>query len=123
MTATIRDVARMAGVSVASVSRALNHHENVLPDTRARIEKAAAALNYVPSSAARALITRRTQTIGALLPDLHGEFFSELIRGIDGAARERGLHILLSGLHGDTAEAVAALKSMSGRVDGMLIMS
>jgi LacI family transcriptional regulator len=80
---TIKDVARRAGVSVASVSRALNGHESVTPETRQRIVKAAAALRYTPHSAARSLITRRTDTIGAILPDLYGEFFSELIRGID----------------------------------------
>ena len=87
MTATIKDVARVAGVSVASVSRALNGHDNVTDETRQRILEAAGELRYVPHAGARSLITRRTQTIGVLLPDLHGEFFSELIRGIDSAAR------------------------------------
>jgi len=121
--ATIKDVARAAGVSVATVSRALNGAENVLPDTRQRIVDAARELRYSPSGAARSLITRRTDTIGALLPDLHGEFFSELIRGIDQAARARGLHLLLSSSHDDADEAAAALRAMNGRVDGLLVMS
>jgi LacI family transcriptional regulator len=120
---TIRDVARAANVSVATVSRALNEHSNVLPETRARVQRAAHELGFVPSGAARTLITRRTQTIGVLLPDVYGEFFSELIRGIDTAARNHGLHLLLSGSHGDRAEGAAAMKAMSGRVDGLLIMS
>ena len=123
MGVTIRDVAREAKVSVASVSRALNGNVNVTEDTRNRILRAAARLRYVPHSAARSLITRRTQTIGALLPDLFGEFFSELIRGIDLAARARGLHLLVSSSHGNAEEAAAALRAMQGRVDGMLIMS
>jgi LacI family transcriptional regulator len=90
---------------------------------RARVAGAAQALHYVPHSAARSLITRRTQTIGVLLPDLHGEFFSELIRGIDQAARSVGMHMLVSSSHGDTEEAVAAIRTMRGRVDGLLIMS
>ena len=94
--ATIKDVARVAGVSVATVSRALNGAENVLPHTRQRILDISRELRYAPSGAARSLITRKTETVGALLPDLHGEFFSELIRGIDQAARARGLHLLLS---------------------------
>jgi LacI family transcriptional regulator len=69
------------------------------------------------------MITRRTHTVGALLPDLHGEYFSELIRGIDLAARARGLHLLVSSSHGDAAEAAAALRAMNGRVDGLLVMS
>lgn len=123
MPATIRDVARVAGVSVATVSRALNGADNVLPDTRQRILDAARELRFTPSGAARSLITRRTDTIGALLPDLHGEYFSELIRGIDQAARARGLHLLVSSSHGDADEAAAALRAMNGRVDGLLVMS
>ena len=123
MPATIKDVARAAGVSVATVSRAMNGAENVLPDTKARILEAARSLRFTPSGAARSLITRRTDTIGALLPDLHGEYFSELIRGIDQAARARGLHLLVSSSHGNADEAAAALRAMNGRVDGLLVMS
>jgi LacI family transcriptional regulator len=123
MPATIRDVARAAGVSVATVSRALNGAENVLPATRERIVEAARTLRFTPSGAARSLITKRTDTIGALLPDLFGEYFSELIRGIDQAARARGLHLLVSSSHGDADEAAAALRAMNGRVDGLLVMS
>src|SRR5690606_32559898 len=57
------------------------------------------------------------------LPDLYGEFFSELIRGVDSAARERGLHLLVSNSHGDAEEAVLAMRAMRGRVDGLLVMS
>jgi LacI family transcriptional regulator len=123
MPATIRDVARAAGVSVATVSRALNGADNVLPETKRRILAAARELRFTPSGAARSLITRRTDTIGALLPDLYGEYFSELIRGIDQAARARGLHLLVSSSHGDANEAAAALRAMNGRVDGLLVMS
>lgn len=123
MATTIKDVAREAGVSVATVSRVMNGHAAVTPETRERIQRIAKELRFTPSSAARSLITRRTHTVGALLPDLHGEFFSELIRGIDVAARARGLHLLVSSSHGNTAEAAAALRAMHGRVDGLLIMS
>ncbi|MEX1828405.1 LacI family DNA-binding transcriptional regulator [Luteibacter sp. CQ10] len=123
MSVTIKDVARMANVSVASVSRALNGHSGVTAETQKRIREVAARLRYVPHSAARSLITRRTQTIGALLPDLHGAFFSELIRGIDLAARKRGLYLLVSSSHGDATEAAIALRAMQGRVDGLLVMS
>jgi LacI family transcriptional regulator len=119
---TIKDVAREARVSVASVSRALNGHRSMTEHTRGRILGVAARLRYVPHAGARSLIMRRTHTIGALLPDLHGEFFSELIRGIDLAARARGLHLLVSSSHGDVAEAAAALRALQGRVDGLLVM-
>ncbi len=120
---TIRDVAREAGVSVASASRSLNGHDNVTPATRERVLEAARRLRFVPHTAARSLSTRRTDTIGVMLPDLHGEFFSEIIRGADLAARARGLHLLVSTSHGDAAEAAAAMRSMRGRVDGALLMS
>ncbi len=121
--ATIKDVAREAKVSVASVSRALNGGGGVTAETSQRIHEAARRLHYVPHAAARMLITRRTNTVGALLPDLHGEFFSELIRGIDLAARARGLHLLVSSSHDGAEDAAAALRAMQGRVDGLLILS
>ncbi len=123
MAVTIKDVAREARVSVASVSRALNGHHNVTDETRQRILGVATQLRYAPHGAARSLITRRTQTIGVLLPDLYGEYFSEIIRGVDSAARARGLHLLVSSSHGDAAEASAAIRAMRGRVDGLLVMS
>lgn len=123
MTTTIKDVARTAGVSVATVSRVLNEHSSVTPQTRARILAVMEDLRYVPHGAAQSLVTRRTNTVGVLLPDMHGEFFSELIRGIDGAARLQGLHLLVSSSHGDLSDTAAALRTMRGRVDGLLIMS
>jgi LacI family transcriptional regulator len=120
---TIKDVAREAKVSVASVSRALNGNGGVTAETEQRIREVAARLRYIPHGAARSLITRRTNTIGALLPDLYGEFFSELIRGIDLAARARGLHLLVSSSHDGVEDAAAAMRAMQGRVDGMLILS
>lgn len=123
MAATIKDVARHAKVSVASVSRALNGIGVVAQTTRQRVFRAAEKLHYVPHAAARSLSTNCTQTIGVLLPDIYGEFFSELIRGIDTAARGRSLHLLVTGSHGDASEAAAAIRAMTGRVDGLLIMS
>ncbi|TPG39895.1 LacI family transcriptional regulator [Sphingomonas koreensis] len=122
-TATIRDVARKADVSVASASRALNGHRSVTAKTRERVIEAARALDYVPHLGARSLSTRRSNTIGVVLPDLFGEFFSEIIRGIDYAAHRRGLQLLLSNMHGDADESAAAIRAMRGRVDGLLVMS
>ena len=123
MSVTIKDVAREANVSVATVSRALNGHPNVAEDVRQRVLGIADRLRYSPHHAARSLSSRRTQTIGVVLPDLYGEFFSELMRGIDQVARERGLHLLVSSYHGNPREQGAALRTMRGRVDGLLLMS
>jgi LacI family transcriptional regulator len=123
MAVTIKDVAREADVSTATVSRVINGHGNVTELTRARILGVAERLRYVPDSAARGLVTGLTHTVGVLLPDLHGEFFSEIIRGIDQAVRRRGLHLLLSGVHGSADEVALAMRALRGRVDGLLIMS
>lgn len=121
--ATIRDVARRAQVSVASVSRALNGLNNVRGETRERILAAAAELGYVPHAAARSLSLARAQAIGVVLPDLHGEFFSECVRGMDREASRHGYLLLLSNLHDDGERAMTALRAMRGRVDGLLVMA
>ena len=120
---TIKDVAREADVSVATVSRALNGHENVAEPVRQLVVETAARLRYQPHAAARSLSSRSTQTIGVVLPDLHGEFFSELIRGIDQVARAHRQHLLVSSYHGHPDEQAAALQAMRGRVDGLLVLS
>ena len=119
---TIREVARAAGVSVATASRALNDSVLVTAETRARVQVAATELSYSPHGAARSLITSRTHTIGVLLPDLYGEFFSELIRGIDHAVHHAGFHLLVSSARHRGPPLEAALRSMRGRVDGLLLM-
>ncbi len=119
---TIREVAKAAGVSVATASRAMNGLSIVTPETRRKIEEAANRLNYVPHSGARSLTKRTTDTIGVILPDLFGEFFSEMIRGIDMAVHGAGKHLLLGNMHGSPEETVLAIKSMRGRVDGLLVM-
>lgn len=123
MSTTLKDVAREAHVSVASVSRALNGTGVVTERIRARVIEVATRLQYVPNSGAQSLMTRRTRMIGVLLPDLQGEYFAELIRGIDIAARARGLHLLISTSHNGPEEVGEALRTMAGRVDGLLIMA
>lgn len=121
--ATIRDVARRAQVSVATVSRALNGIENVSDQTRARVTAAAAELGYVPHAGARSLSLAKTHAIGVVLPDLHGEFFSEIVRGMDREASDRGYLLLLSNMHADPRQAAMALRTMRGRVDGLMVMA
>jgi LacI family transcriptional regulator len=119
---TIRDVAKAAGVSVATASRALNGMSIVTAKTREKIEAAATELNYVPHSGARSLTRRKTDTIGVILPDLFGEFFSEIIRGIDLVTHRAGKSLLLGNMHGSAEETGLAIRSMRGRVDGILVM-
>ncbi len=122
MSVTIKDVAQRAGVSIATVSRVINNSGPVNEATRQRVASAARELRYLPHGAARSLITRKTNTLGVLLPDLYGEFFSEVIRGIDQTARQSRYHLLVSSSHNDVTEVEAALRAMQGRVDGLIVM-
>lgn len=108
---------------MATVSRVLNSSGPVRDETRDRVEGAAAELRYSPNGAARSLITRRTDVFGVILPELHGEFFSEVIRGMDPQAQRHGYHLLLSSSRDGKREIEFALRAMRGRVDGLVVMS
>lgn len=120
---TIRDVARAAGVSTATVSRVFNGSPRVKDATRERVLMSASRLDYWPNAAARSLTTSRSHSLGVLLPDLFGEFFSEIIRGIDHAARLERYQILVSSSHANTHELLAAARSLHGRIDGLIAMA
>ena len=101
----------------------MNDSGPVRHETRLRIEEAVLRLHFTPNSTARSLSTRQTHTIGVLLPDLYGEFFSEIIRGIDQTIQGKGFHALISSSHNDAGEVEAALRTMRGRVDGLILMA
>ena len=115
--------ARPKAVSTATVSRVFNDTGLVSSGTEIQVRAVATRLNYWPNGVARSLITNRTHTLGVLLPDLHGEFFSGVIRGLDVTARREGFHLLVSSSHSDTEELAGALRSMRGRIDGMVVMA
>jgi len=110
---TIGDVARQAGVSIATVSRVLNGTAPVIGETAERVHAAIAKLHYAPRAAARGLASKRTNTLGLLLPEISGWFFPSLLRGIEAAAREAGYDLLIH-----TIEATYPLKA-SRRALGM----
>ncbi len=123
MSVTIRDVARLAGVSVATVSRVLNASAPVREETRLRVLEVAKELRFSPNSAARSLSRQRAGALGVILPDLYGEFFSELLRGIDQEAQRAGHSLLVSSSHHDSRGIGAAVRAMRGRVDGLIVMA
>ena len=89
-----------------------------------KVVKLANELKYTPNMMARGLMLKKSETLGVILPDLHGDFFSEVMKGIDEIARQNGYHILVSSSHSDKKEIESMLKVMrSGRVDGLIIMS
>jgi LacI family transcriptional regulator len=123
MSVTIKDVARLAGVSVATVSRVLNASAHVEEPTRKRVLAATRKLRFSPNTAARSLSTQRSLALGVILPDLYGEFFSELLRGMDTAAQRAGYSLLVSSSHHDARGIDTAVRVSRGRVDGLLIMA
>ncbi len=92
---TIADVARQAGVSIATVSRVLNASTPVDPVTAARVQEAIRQLNYVPRPAARILASQKTNTIGLLLPEISGAFFPPMLKGIEAGVRAAGYDLLI----------------------------
>lgn len=93
--ATIEDVARLAGVSIATVSRVVNGKSPVVPETAQRVMEAIRELNYVPRAAARILASKRTNTLGLIVPEISGEFFAPMLRGIEATAGEAGFDLLI----------------------------
>ncbi len=118
--AAIEDVAAAAGVSIATVSRLINKPSLVAPETAARVYRAIDKLGYRPNPFAQGLMTRRSQLIGILLPDIHGEFYSELLRGADAEAHRRGYHLLVSSeARSEDGKALAPLFRL---IDGLAVM-
>lgn len=120
---TIRDVARRAQLSVATVSRALNGFQNVSESAREKVATAAQQLGYVPHAGARSLSLAHTNALGVVLPALHGEFFSEIVRGMDEVASRHGYFLLMTNVHRDAPGSNLVLRAMRGRVDGLLLMA
>jgi LacI family transcriptional regulator len=119
---TIYDVARLAGVSTATVSRALNGTGQIAPATRAVIDAAVQQLGYHPNTAARSLVTRSTQTIALLLPDITNPFYAALVSGIQEQALEAGHTMLLCTTEGDPEREEQYLSLLRAKqVDGVLV--
>jgi len=121
MAATIRDVARHAGVSIATVSRVMRDSTDVRPDTKERVLAAATALEYTPSQLGRQLAERRHAANGIVFPDLSGPYYAEVVLGYESVAAELRRSVLILSTHGrDDAEA--AVREMAGRCDGLVIL-
>lgn len=119
---SIEDVASAASVSTATVSRVINNPGLVAQATAKRVQAAIAELEYRPNILAKGLSTRKTGVLGIALPDIFGEFYSELLRGADNQARASGYHLLVSseGRINDGAHTESALAF--GLIDGLAVM-
>ena len=121
---TVKEIAAIAKVSVATVSRALQRPELVSEATRQRIHEVVKRLGYTPNALARNLRTARTRLIIALLPDIANPFFSEVIRGIEQVAHENGYSVLLGETQGSLVREKAYADMVAARqADGIITMS
>jgi LacI family transcriptional regulator len=119
---TIHDVARLAGVSIATVSAVLNKKGGVSATLTDRVEKALVALDYRPHELARGLKARCTHTIGVVIPDLTNTFFAEVVRGAEDEARSRGYSLILCDSNEDGRRDRTNLDNLyARRVDGVLL--
>lgn len=124
MTITIYDIAKKAKVGVGTVSRALNNHPSVSPDTRERIFKAAKKYNYHPNATAQRLARRKSKTITAIMPFFTNYFFVEMLRGIQDKIREIDYDLVLYGVNHIDQASTYLLRSLRGNhVDGVLFIS
>jgi len=122
MAPTVRDVARLAGVSAMTVSRVVNDQPGVSAETRLRIQEAIAELNYAPSKVASSLTSAKTQLIGLIIPDVSNPFFALMVRGAEATARKAGYRLLICNSESDLRlerEYVSDL--VAHRVDGLII--
>ena len=121
MRPTIRDVARHAGVSIATVSRVMHGHEHVSPTTRDRVAAAVADLEFTPSRLGRSLAERRHAANAIVFPDLSGPYYAEVVLGYEVVAADLGRSVLILSTHGRAA-APAMVEEMADRCDGMVVM-
>ena len=124
MAITIKDIAKQAGVTHATVSRALHGSSLISVDTGERIRRIAVDLGYQPSAAARSLKTNRSQAVGVIVSHIADPFFSEILQGIDEVAQQRGYSLFIAASQRNPARERAIVKTMrEHRVDGVIICS
>ena len=122
-TITIYDVAREADVSMATVSRVVNGNPNVKPATRKKVLEVIERLDYRPNAVARGLASKKTTTVGVIIPDVSNMFFASLARGIDDIATMYKYNIILANSDGDNLKEVHVLNNLLAKqVDGIIFM-
>ncbi|MCK1995018.1 LacI family DNA-binding transcriptional regulator [Peribacillus muralis] len=124
MSITIKDVAKQANVSVATVSRILNNLPGYSDETQQRVKKVIKELGYQPNAVARGLINRKTKTIGVLVPNVSDLFASEVLAGIEEQAHEFGYSVMICKTNHDGKRTINYLHALyEKRVDGIIIVS
>lgn len=124
MAVTIKDIARLAGVTHSTVSRALHGHPGIAPETAARIKKIAEEMGYVPSAVARGLKTNRTHALGVIVSRLDDPFFGEILQGIEEVSQGAGYSLFVAASQRNFEREQAIVQAMGARrVDGLIICS
>ncbi|KQV07141.1 LacI family DNA-binding transcriptional regulator [Leifsonia sp. Root112D2] len=123
MAVTIRDVAREAGVSISTVSRALAVPEQVAEATRVLVQATAARMGYRPNRNARSLITGRNGSIGLVVPDLENPFFGSVCKGVQARARAAGYTVFVADTDEDPTAEAEIVRSLIKQVDGVILCS
>ncbi|WP_437053491.1 LacI family DNA-binding transcriptional regulator [Streptomyces sp. enrichment culture] len=119
---TMADVARSAGVSVATVSHVLNETRPVLPRTRQAVLDAVEELGYTPNTLARSLVTSRTRSIGLAVSAISNPYFTEILQGVEASALEHGYSLLIADPHDDPGHERKVVQLLhERRVDGMIV--
>ena len=124
MSITIKEIAEKANVSIATVSRALNNDKNVKPNTRKVILSIAKDLKYKPNILARSLATNKSNIIGVVLPEVDGEFFSEIIHGVDEIVYPGGYHTIVASSHSQRSIVESLIRFMGeSLIRGIIIIA
>lgn len=123
MTITIYDVAREANVSMATVSRVLNGNPNVKPETRRKVKDVIERLNYKPNAVARGLASKKTKTVGVIIPDISDLYYSAVLRGLEEIAEMYKYQIIITNTDNDAKKEYDAFETLrSNQVDGIIFL-
>lgn len=124
MATTIKELAKLANVSIATVSRALNDDKKVKASTKMLIQKLATETNYNPNLLARSFVTKKSNIIGLVMPDIFGEFFMEIIRGVDEVCYNNGYYTMVTSSHSNRSIVEAIVDYLGkGIVGGLILMT
>jgi DNA-binding LacI/PurR family transcriptional regulator len=124
MRVSIKDIAKAAGVSHSTVSRALSDSPLVSDETKARIQRLADEMGYSPDSLARSLVTRQTYTVGVVVTTIADPFIAQVVQGIEATAQDHGYTVILCNSGAVPEREIAAVETLrSKRVDGVIVTS
>lgn len=124
MNATIKDVARISGVSISTVSRVINNSKPVSPEVRKRVLEVIEEIGYKPNEIARTLVTKKSFLIGVIVTDLGDSYIAEMVRGIEEVGKMYNYDILLCSTYGDKATEIKYMQLLNRKqVEGMVLIS